>query len=125
MELFALNMSRNNDTFRVYVVMPLLPAFEGEIGTTTGTSIQAVTHWNYTSICRGGNSLLERLLACGGNHMFNMVFVQVFENKKVVSPHASMQHWLLLCSCDIIKLGRCVWYVLRSLTDVLLKCSLQ
>jgi phospholipase D1/2 len=52
---------RDDETFRVYVMMPLLPAFEGEIGTTTGTSIQAVTHWNYSSICRGGKSLLERL----------------------------------------------------------------
>ncbi|XP_067142293.1 phospholipase D1 isoform X2 [Centruroides vittatus] len=52
---------KNNETFRVYVVMPLLPAFEGEIGTTTGTAIQAITHWNYASICRGPGSLIERL----------------------------------------------------------------
>lgn len=53
-------------TFRVYVVLPLLPAFEGQLGTSTGTSIQAVIHWNYNSICRGGNSLLERLVRAGG-----------------------------------------------------------
>jgi len=47
-------------------MLPLLPAFEGEIGTSTGTSIQAVVHWNYSSICRGGNSLLERLVLAGG-----------------------------------------------------------
>nr|WCC59855.1 phospholipase D2 ScoTox-alphaI [Hottentotta saulcyi] len=52
---------RNNEIFRVYVVMPLLPAFEGEIGTTTGTAIQAITHWNYASICRGPDSLIQRL----------------------------------------------------------------
>ncbi|CAH1798486.1 unnamed protein product [Owenia fusiformis] len=49
------------DTFRVFVVLPLLPAFEGELGTNKGTAIQAITHWNYQSICRGGNSLIERL----------------------------------------------------------------
>ena len=43
--------------------MPLLPAFEGELGTATGASIQAITHWNYASMCRGGKSLLERLAA--------------------------------------------------------------
>ena len=32
--------------------MPLLPGFEGQIGTATGTAIQAITHWNYASICR-------------------------------------------------------------------------
>ena len=41
--------------------MPLLPAFEGEFGTTGGAAIQAVTHWNYSSICRGNNSLMKRL----------------------------------------------------------------
>jgi len=49
----------------VYVLLPLLPAFEGEIGTNTGTAVQAVVHWNYASICRGGRSLLERLAARG------------------------------------------------------------
>ena len=43
---------REEKRFRVYVVMPLLPGFEGQIGTNTGTSIQAITHWNYASICR-------------------------------------------------------------------------
>ena len=49
----------------MYVLLPLLPAFEGEIGTNTGTAVQAVVHWNYASICRGGRSLLERLAARG------------------------------------------------------------
>ncbi|XP_054719269.1 phospholipase D2-like [Uloborus diversus] len=52
---------RNQETFRVYVVLPLLPAFEGELGTGTGTCIQAITHWNYKSICRGPTSLYQRL----------------------------------------------------------------
>ncbi|XP_041354689.1 phospholipase D1-like isoform X2 [Gigantopelta aegis] len=52
---------KKGELFRVYVVMPLLPAFEGEFGTATGTALSAVTHWNYASICRGGNSLIERL----------------------------------------------------------------
>ncbi|XP_077999833.1 phospholipase D1-like [Glandiceps talaboti] len=52
---------RARQTFRVYVVLPLLPAFEGEISETGASSILAITHWNYKSICRGGHSLLERL----------------------------------------------------------------
>ena len=56
---------RNKETFRVYVVMPLLPAFEGQLGTSTGLSIQAVIHWNYQSIAHGGTSLLERLAKIG------------------------------------------------------------
>ncbi|XP_018495374.1 phospholipase D2 [Galendromus occidentalis] len=49
------------EKFRVYIVLPLLPAFEGEVGTPSGVSIQAITHWNYNSLCRGEYSLLERL----------------------------------------------------------------
>ncbi|XP_037525150.1 phospholipase D1 [Rhipicephalus sanguineus] len=58
-----LKAHRNKQNFRVYVVMPLLPAFEGEVGTDTGVAIQAITHWNYASMCRGDSSILERLKA--------------------------------------------------------------
>ena len=37
--------------------------FQGEIGTSSGTSIQAITHYNYATICRGGNSIIEKLKA--------------------------------------------------------------
>lgn len=43
---------REKIVFRVYVVMPLLPGFEGEIGGATGTALHAVTHWNYASISK-------------------------------------------------------------------------
>lgn len=33
-------------------MMPLLPGFEGEVGGATGTSLHAITHWNYASISR-------------------------------------------------------------------------
>lgn len=43
---------RSNEVFRVYVVMPLLPGFEGEVGGPSGTSLHAITHWNYASISK-------------------------------------------------------------------------
>jgi len=52
---------RNKEVFRVYVVLPLLPAFEGEIGANGGYAIQAVLHWNYKSISKGENSLWQQL----------------------------------------------------------------
>ncbi|XP_050299678.1 phospholipase D2 [Anthonomus grandis grandis] len=52
-------------TFRVYVVMPLLPAFEGEVGGATGTSLHAITHWNYASISSGKDAILNRLKTAG------------------------------------------------------------
>lgn len=51
--------------FRVYVVMPLLPGFEGKVGSESGTALHAITHWNYSSICRGTESILTKLKASG------------------------------------------------------------
>ncbi|KAF7268635.1 hypothetical protein GWI33_018263 [Rhynchophorus ferrugineus] len=56
---------KEKTTFRVYVVMPLLPGFEGEVGGATGTSLHAITHWNYASISRGRDALLTRLKEAG------------------------------------------------------------
>lgn len=57
LNFFALKLirnifSRNNETFRVIVVMPLLPAFEGELGTATGGALHTITYYNYASMCR-------------------------------------------------------------------------
>lgn len=38
---------RENKKFRVYVVTPLMPGFEGDITTGGGNAIQAVMHFNY------------------------------------------------------------------------------
>jgi len=54
------NAITNNETLRVIVVLPVWPGFEGEV--ETSVAIQAVLHWQYLSISRGGKSLLERLL---------------------------------------------------------------
>jgi phospholipase D1/2 len=60
-----LRAHREKTTFRVFVVMPLLPGFEGEVGTSRGIAIHAITHWNYSSICRGHNALMVRLMETG------------------------------------------------------------
>eukprot|EP01135_Chromosphaera_perkinsii_P010182 Nk52_evm48s2039 gene=Nk52_evmTU48s2039 len=54
---------KEKQKFKVVVAMPLLPAFEGEIGGKNAAAIQAVMHWQYRTISRGGNSLLEKLAA--------------------------------------------------------------
>nr|XP_008191551.1 PREDICTED: phospholipase D2 isoform X2 [Tribolium castaneum]XP_008191552.1 PREDICTED: phospholipase D2 isoform X2 [Tribolium castaneum] len=53
------------EVFRVFVVMPLLPGFEGEVGGPTGTSLHAITHWNYCSISQGKDAILSRLQEAG------------------------------------------------------------
>lgn len=49
----------------MFVIIPLLPGFEGEVGTSRGQAIHAITHWNYASIGRGNDSLIVRLQKAG------------------------------------------------------------
>ncbi|KAF9408197.1 hypothetical protein BGZ94_002394 [Podila epigama] len=51
--------------FRAIVVMPLMPAFEADIMSSEAGTLRKVMHFQYVSICRGGNSVLERLVAQG------------------------------------------------------------
>ncbi|KAF8936921.1 hypothetical protein BGZ58_003523 [Dissophora ornata] len=53
--------------FRVIVVMPLMPAFEADIMSSEAGTLRKVMHFQYVSISRGGNSVLERLEANGIN----------------------------------------------------------
>lgn len=47
--------------FRVYILLPLLPGFEGDVGAPGGSALQAVLHWTFLSLSRGPNSLIGNL----------------------------------------------------------------
>ncbi|XP_057215443.1 phospholipase D2 isoform X2 [Triplophysa rosa] len=47
--------------YRVFVVIPLLPGFEGDISQGGGNAIQAILHYTYRTINRGEHSILSRL----------------------------------------------------------------
>ncbi|XP_065333308.1 phospholipase D1 [Cloeon dipterum] len=64
---------QKGETFRVIVVMPLLPAFEGEMGKATGGALHTITYYNYASICRGRGSLIKNLIDSGIEHPENYV----------------------------------------------------
>uniref|UniRef100_M4BKS2 phospholipase D n=1 Tax=Hyaloperonospora arabidopsidis (strain Emoy2) TaxID=559515 RepID=M4BKS2_HYAAE len=61
-----------DEKFRVYVVMPLLPAFEGNVRSHELTNLHAVMHWQFATICRGRYSLFEALTSVT-NHPENYV----------------------------------------------------
>ncbi|KAI7809286.1 phospholipase D1a [Triplophysa rosa] len=52
---------KDNKRFRVYVVTPLLPGFEGDITTGGGNALQAVMHFNYRTMNRGEYSIISQL----------------------------------------------------------------
>uniref|UniRef100_A0A8C5IVV1 Phospholipase n=1 Tax=Junco hyemalis TaxID=40217 RepID=A0A8C5IVV1_JUNHY len=68
-----LKAHRENRRFRVYVVIPLLPGFEGDISTGGGNALQAIMHFNYRTMCRGENSILGQLKAEVGDKWINYI----------------------------------------------------
>lgn len=56
---------KERKAFRVYVIMPLLPGFEGDVGGNTGNAVRAITHWNYASIIKEKTGILTRLKEAG------------------------------------------------------------
>ncbi|RZC80705.1 hypothetical protein C5167_043282 [Papaver somniferum] len=47
--------------FRVIIVIPLLPDFEGGLDGSGSASARALIHWQYRTICRGRHSILQNL----------------------------------------------------------------
>ncbi|XP_030431900.1 phospholipase D1 isoform X1 [Gopherus evgoodei] len=68
-----LKAHRDNKRYRVYVVIPLLPGFEGDISTGGGNALQAIMHFNYRTMCRGDNSILGQLKAEIGDQWINYI----------------------------------------------------
>ncbi|XP_054946317.1 phospholipase D2 isoform X4 [Physeter macrocephalus] len=61
-----LKAHKQGQCFRVYMLLPLLPGFEGDISTGGGNSMQAILHFTYRTLCRGEYSMLHRLKAAMG-----------------------------------------------------------
>ena len=53
----------HNERFRVIVVLPLLPGFQGSIDSPSAALMRIELHWEYQTICRGANSILTQLQA--------------------------------------------------------------
>ncbi|XDV47648.1 hypothetical protein PO909_017223 [Leuciscus waleckii] len=64
---------REGKKYRVYVVTPLLPGFEGDINTGGGSAIQAVMHFNYRTMIRGDCSIISQLKKEMGDQWMNYI----------------------------------------------------
>ncbi|CAH0048808.1 unnamed protein product [Clonostachys solani] len=53
--------------FRIWVVMPAVPAFAGDLESEGALGTRAIMEFQYFSISRGGNSILEKLREAGIN----------------------------------------------------------
>ncbi|KAK2394906.1 phospholipase D P1 [Trifolium repens] len=60
-------------SFRVIVVIPLLPGFQGGIDDGGAASVRAIMHWQYRTICRGQNSILHNLYELLGSRVHDYI----------------------------------------------------
>ncbi|KAH7850101.1 hypothetical protein Vadar_027941 [Vaccinium darrowii] len=56
-----LRAHKEKKCFRVIVVMPLLPGFQGGLDDSGAATVRAIMHWQYRTISRGKNSILHNL----------------------------------------------------------------
>ncbi|KAI8024040.1 Phospholipase D zeta 1 [Camellia lanceoleosa] len=61
-----LRAHKEQKCFRVVVVIPLLPGFQGGLDDSGAATVRAIMHWQYRTICRGKNSILHNLNALLG-----------------------------------------------------------
>ncbi|KAL1539118.1 Phospholipase D zeta 1 [Salvia divinorum] len=60
-------------SFRVIVVIPLLPGFQGGVDDSGAASVRAIMHWQYRTICRGHKSILHNLYELLGPKMHEYI----------------------------------------------------
>lgn len=56
-----LRAHKEKKCFRVIVVIPLLPGFQGGLDDGGAATVRAIMHWQYRTISRGKNSILHNL----------------------------------------------------------------
>ncbi|KAF3836408.1 hypothetical protein F7725_028966 [Dissostichus mawsoni] len=61
--------------YRVYLVTPLLPGFEGDISTGGGSALQAIMHFNYRTMNRGEHSIISQLHKEMGDKWMNYISI--------------------------------------------------
>ncbi|XP_061369328.1 phospholipase D zeta 1-like isoform X2 [Gastrolobium bilobum] len=64
---------KDKKSFRVIIVIPLLPGFQGGLDDSGAASVRAIMHWQYRTICRGQNSILHNLCELLGSRIHDYI----------------------------------------------------
>ncbi|KAL2406426.1 hypothetical protein ABEF93_006403 [Exophiala dermatitidis] len=64
-----LRAARNGEKYKVIVVIPAVPAFAGDLRDDGSLGTRAIMEFQYFSINRGGNSIMEKIAEAGFNPM--------------------------------------------------------
>ncbi|MED6130321.1 Phospholipase D zeta 1 [Stylosanthes scabra] len=101
----------NKKTFRVIIVIPLLPGFQGGLDDSGAASVRAIMHWQYRTICRGQNSILHNLYELLGSKMHDYIsffglrsFGRLGDNVPLVTSQVYVHSKIMIiddCTCLI------------------------
>ncbi|KIW97916.1 uncharacterized protein Z519_01500 [Cladophialophora bantiana CBS 173.52] len=64
-----LRAARNNEKYKMIVVIPAVPAFAGDLRDDSSLATRAIMEFQYNSINRGGHSIMEKIAQAGFNPM--------------------------------------------------------
>ncbi|KAI8085326.1 hypothetical protein BDF21DRAFT_379811 [Thamnidium elegans] len=56
---------QDQEKFKVFVLIPLMPAFPAELSTKDAATARLIMYYQYISICSGPNSIIEKLKSAG------------------------------------------------------------
>ncbi|KAG1441840.1 hypothetical protein G6F56_011311 [Rhizopus delemar] len=56
---------KKGENYKVFILIPLIPAFEGDLASNNASAALNVMHFQYITISRGGYSIVEKLREAG------------------------------------------------------------
>lgn len=96
--------------FRVLVFLPLIHAFEGDVADPKSAIIRIQLHWQYMTICRGGNSIYEVLRRKGINPEEYIQFYSIRQHHKMMNDEPETEiiyihSKILVADDDVLVIG--------------------
>ncbi|XAR48677.1 Phospholipase D [Bertholletia excelsa] len=89
--------------FRVIIVIPLLPGFQGGVDDGGAAAVRSILHWQYRTICRGQNSILHNLYDLLGPKMHDYIsfyglraYGRLFDGGPVVSSQVYVHSKIMI-----------------------------
>lgn len=83
--------ARNREKYKMVIVIPSVPAFAGDLRDDSALGTRAIMEFQYNSICRGGNSIMEMIQKEGVNPMDYIRFYNL-RNYDRINDSASMRN---------------------------------
>jgi phospholipase D1/2 len=88
-----LRAARAGQKYKIFIVIPSVPCFAGDLGDEAALGTRAIMEFQYNSINRGGNSIMELIAKEGYNPMEYIRFYNLrnYDRIRYTAPRAAPQ----------------------------------